>query len=147
MQIGTVSRLRFCKRSWGFKIYIRWNIVHLVKPYVCSNQLDVWETSVEKNTKMQVKKVAAKSKPMMNLVSRYSARDPNVLASTASESPGKPNLKVKCLWAIGISSNQEQGDLWCALPHHTTHNGTLTTSGLPRSGDLVKCWEQERWDP
>ena len=26
---------------------------------------------------------------MMNLVSRYSARDPNVLASTASESPGK----------------------------------------------------------
>ena len=27
--------------------------------------------------------------PMMNLVSRYSARDPNVLASTASESPVK----------------------------------------------------------
>ena len=26
---------------------------------------------------------------MMNLVSRYSVRDPNVLASTASESPGK----------------------------------------------------------
>ena len=37
MQIGTVSRLPFCRRSWGFKIYIRWNIVHLVKPYVCSN--------------------------------------------------------------------------------------------------------------
>ena len=34
-------------------------------------------------------RVTAKSKPMMNLVSRYSARDPNVLASTASESPGK----------------------------------------------------------
>ena len=31
----------------------------------------------------------AKSKPMMNLVSGYSVRDPNVLASTASESPGK----------------------------------------------------------
>ena len=29
----------------------------------------------------------AKSKPMMNLVSRYRVRDPNVLASTASESP------------------------------------------------------------
>ena len=28
-------------------------------------------------------------KPMMNLVSRYSVRDPNVLASIASESPGK----------------------------------------------------------
>ena len=34
-------------------------------------------------------RVTAKSKPMMNLVSRYSMRDPNVLASTASESPGK----------------------------------------------------------
>ena len=33
-------------------------------------------------------RVTAKSKPMMNLVSRYSARDPNVLASTASESSG-----------------------------------------------------------
>ena len=33
--------------------------------------------------------VTAKSKLMMNLVSRYSVRDPNVLASTASESPGK----------------------------------------------------------
>ena len=34
-------------------------------------------------------RVTAKSKPMMNLVSRCSERDPNVLASTASESPGK----------------------------------------------------------
>ena len=33
-------------------------------------------------------RVKAKSKPMMNLVSRYSVRDPNVLASTASENPG-----------------------------------------------------------
>ena len=33
-------------------------------------------------------RVSAKSKPMMNLVSRYRVRDPNVLASTASESPG-----------------------------------------------------------
>ena len=31
-------------------------------------------------------RVTAKSKPMMNLVSRCSARDPNVLASTASQS-------------------------------------------------------------
>ena len=41
-------------------------------------------------------RVTAKSKPMMNLVSRYSVRDPNVLASIASEKPGrKPNLKVR----------------------------------------------------
>ena len=41
MQTGTVSRLRFCRRSWGFNIYIRWNIVHFWKSYACSNQLDV----------------------------------------------------------------------------------------------------------
>ena len=34
-------------------------------------------------------RVTAKSKPMMNLVSRFRVKDPNVLASTASESPGK----------------------------------------------------------
>ena len=34
-------------------------------------------------------RVTAKSKLMMNLVSRYSARDPNVLASIASESSVK----------------------------------------------------------
>ena len=34
-------------------------------------------------------RVTAISKPMMNLVSRYSVKDPNVVASTASESPGK----------------------------------------------------------
>ena len=34
-------------------------------------------------------RVTAKSKPMMNLVSRCSVRDPNVLVPIASESPGK----------------------------------------------------------
>ena len=34
-------------------------------------------------------RVTAKSKPMMHLVSRYHERDPNVLASTASENPVK----------------------------------------------------------
>ena len=35
----------FCRRSWGFKIYVRWNTVHFWKSYVCSNQLDVSETN------------------------------------------------------------------------------------------------------
>ena len=34
-------------------------------------------------------RVTAKSKPMMNLVSRYRVRDLNVFASTASENPVK----------------------------------------------------------
>ena len=49
-------------------------------------------------------RVTAKSKPMMNLVSRYSARDPDVLASTASESP----VKTKFESQIPLSSWNEQ---------------------------------------
>ena len=56
--------------------------------------------------KMQVKKrVTAKSKPMMNLVSRYSVRDPNVLASTASESPVKTKSESQ---NVPLSSLNEQ---------------------------------------
>ena len=36
---------RFCMRSSGFKIYIRWNIVHFWKSYICSNKLEVQETN------------------------------------------------------------------------------------------------------
>ena len=54
-------------------------------------------------------RVSAKSKPEMNLVSRCSERTPDVLASTASESAGQPDLKVKYLWARGMSSIKEQG--------------------------------------
>ena len=49
-------------------------------------------------------RVTAKSKPMMNLVSRCSVRDPNVLASTASESPGKTRYESQ----IPLSSWNEQ---------------------------------------
>ena len=49
-------------------------------------------------------RVTAKSKPMMNLVSRYSVRDPNVLASTASESPRKTRYESQ----ISLSSWNEQ---------------------------------------
>ena len=41
--------------------------------------------------------VTAKSKPMTNLVSRYRERDPNVLASTASESPEKTRHESQIL--------------------------------------------------
>ena len=48
--------------------------------------------------------VTAKSKPMMNLVSRCSVRSPNVLVSTASESPGKIRYESRIL----LSSWTEQ---------------------------------------
>ena len=46
MQIGTVSGLWFCGRSWRFKIHFRWNIVRFEKSYICSNKLDVQETNL-----------------------------------------------------------------------------------------------------
>ena len=49
-------------------------------------------------------RVTAKSTPMMNLVSRCSVRNPNVLASTASESPGKTRYESQ----IPLSSWNEQ---------------------------------------
>ena len=49
-------------------------------------------------------RVTAKSKPMMNLVSRCSERTPDVPASTASESPGKTRHESQ----IPLSSWTEQ---------------------------------------
>ena len=49
-------------------------------------------------------RVTANSKSMMNLVSRCSVRNPNVLASTASESPGKTRYESQ----IPLSSWTEQ---------------------------------------
>ena len=49
-------------------------------------------------------RVTAKSKPMMNLVSRCSERTPDVLASPASESLGK----TRCESQLPLSSRTEQ---------------------------------------
>ena len=49
-------------------------------------------------------RITAKSKPMMNSVSRCSVRDPSVLTSTASESPGKTRSESQ----IPLSSWNEQ---------------------------------------
>ena len=50
-------------------------------------------------------RVTPKSKPMMNFVSRYSARDPTVLASTASENPEKTRSESQ---NVPLSSSNEQ---------------------------------------
>ena len=50
-------------------------------------------------------RVTAKSKPMMNLVSRYSERTPDVLPSTASESPEKTKSESQ---KVPLSSKKEQ---------------------------------------
>ena len=48
----------------------------------------------------------------MNLVSRCSERTPDVLALLHQKARGKPDKKVINLWAHGMSSIKEQGDLF-----------------------------------
>ena len=56
-------------------------------------------------------RVTAKSKPMMNLVSRCSERTPDVLASTASESPGKTRHESQLLLSSWNEQHQRTGRL------------------------------------
>ena len=56
-------------------------------------------------------RVTAKSKPMMNLVSRCHVKDPNVLASTASESPEKTKSESENV-PLGSLNEQSNCSEW-----------------------------------
>ena len=95
--------------------------------------------------KMLVKKESQQNPSRWWIWSRDTAQGiQTCLPRMHQKAPGQPDLKVKYLWARGMSSNQERWDFWWALAHQITHNGTLTKSGLLKSGNLVKCWKQER---
>ena len=79
-------------------------------------------------------RVTAKSKPMMNLVSRCSERTSDVLASTASESLGKTRHESE----FDLSSRTEQ--------HHTT--GRLVEDAYSSSyseWNVDKTWSSQEW--
>ena len=57
-------------------------------------------------------RVTAKSKPMMNLVSRCSERNPDVLASTASESPGKTRYESQSDEIYGVTPINWEDSSW-----------------------------------
>ena len=93
-------------------------------------------------------RVTAKSKPMMNLVSRYRVRDLSVLASTASESPEKTKSESQNVPLSALNVQQTRtGRPVLGASSSNYSEWTLTTSGLLKIGNLVKCWEQERRDP
>ena len=99
-------------------------------------------------------RVTAKSKPMMNLVSRCRVRDPTVLASTASENPGdtkseNPNVPLSSLnvqqtgtggpVTLASSSNSSEwnnDDKWSSqVWKYSEMSGTNT--GRPASNKFV----------
>ena len=79
-------------------------------------------------------RVTAKSKPMMNLVSRCSERTPDVLASTASESPENTRHESQ----FSLSSRTEQ--------HQRT--GRLVEDAYSSSyseWNVDKTWSSQEW--
>ena len=73
------DRINFTRDEWNHLLCL-FNISH----FSSAHSLKVMSKRTQEDAGEE--RVTAKSKPMMNLVSRYSVRDPNVLASTASES-------------------------------------------------------------
>ena len=67
-----------------------------------------------------------------------------MLASTASESPGKTKSESQ---NVPLSSlNEQQRRTGRPVLGAGSQNGTLTTNGLLKSGNLVTCWKQEQGD-
>ena len=85
-----LTKRNFTRDEWNHLLCL-FNISHF-NPTHCS---EVMSKRTQKDAGEE--RVTAKSKPIMNLVSRCSEGNPDVLASTASESPGKPDMKVNYL--------------------------------------------------
>ena len=77
-----LTKGNFTRDEWNH-LWCLFNIGH----FSFTNCLEVMSKRTQEDAGEE--RVTAKSKPMMNLVSRCSERTPNVLASIASESPGK----------------------------------------------------------
>ena len=74
-----LTKGNFTRDEWNHLLCL-FNTSH----FSSTNCLEVMSRRTQENVGED--RVTAKSKPMMNLASRHSVRDPNVLASTASES-------------------------------------------------------------
>ena len=92
----------------------------------------VLERCRKEHTKMQVKKESQQKQSRWWIRYRDAVRGIQpCLPRLHLKTRRTTILKVRTyLWARGMCSTQEQGDLWWALAHQTTQSGTLTTSGL-----------------
>ena len=92
-----LTKGNFTRDEWNHLLCL-FNISH----FSSINSLEAMSKRTQEDAGEE--RVTAKSMPMMNLVSRCSARDPSVLASTASESPEKTRYASQ----IPLSSWNEQ---------------------------------------
>ena len=82
-QLADILTKGNCTRDDWNHLLCLFNICH----FSSINSLEAMSRRTQED--ISEERVTAKSKPMMNLVSQCRVRDPNVLASTASESPEK----------------------------------------------------------
>ena len=122
-----LSKGNFTRDEWNHLLCV-FNISHF-------SSTDCSEAISKRTQKDSAEEsVTAKSKPMMNLVLRCSERTPDVLPSTASESPGKTRHERQ----IPLSSRSEQ--------HQRT--GRLVEDAFSSSyseWNVDKTWASQEW--
>ena len=122
-----LTKGNFTRDEWNHLLCL-FNISHF-SPTECS---EVMSKRTQEDASEE--RVTAKSKPMMNLVSRSRVRDPTVLASTASESPVKT-----------ISESQIPPSLQTEK-HYRTGRPVVDAHSSSYSEWIVdKTWSSQEW--
>ena len=125
-----LTKGNFSRDEWNHLLCLL-NISH----FISTNCSEVMSKRTQKESGEE--RVTAKSKPMMNLVSRCSERTPDLLASTASESPGKTRYESQLPLSSWTEQHLRTGNLLRTLTHQVTQSGMLTRIGLLKSGNLM----------
>ena len=130
---GTKNRLADILTKGNFTLE-KWN--HLlclfnISHFSATNCLEVMSKRTQEDPGEE--RVTAKSKPMMNLVSRYSASDPNVLHQ---KSPGKTRSESQ----IPLSS-------WGELQPRTERPVTLASSSNSLEWNTNEKWSSQKLKP
>ena len=97
-----LTKKNFTRDEWNH-ILCLFDISH----FSSTNCSEVMSKRTQKDSGEE--RVTAKSKPMMNLVSRCSERNPDVLASTASESLGKTKYESQLPLSSRTGQHQRTG--------------------------------------
>ena len=125
-----LTKGNFTRDEWN-KLLCLFNISHFSSAE-CS---DVLSKRTQEDSGEE--RVTAKSKPMMNLVWRCSERNPDVLASTASESPGKTRYESQLL--LSSRTGQHQRTVRPVDDAYSSSNPEWNVDkiGLLKSGNLM----------
>ena len=122
-----LTKGKFTRDEWNHLLCL-FNISHFSSTE-CS---EVMSKRTQKDSGEE--RVTAKSKPMMNLVSRCSARNPDVLASTASESLGKTRHESQSSLCVQTEQHYRTG-----RPVVYAHSSSCS------EWNVDKTWSSQEW--